>query len=126
MTLRTSELAAIRATVAEWLPQTATVTRPDGGKTTDGWQDASPTAVATGVACRCEPDGKAGSESGTASGVSASSDRWFIVFAHNVATLKPMDTITVTSVGVFEVQSITSGRGVNTDVVARCIRIEAA
>lgn len=125
MTLRASELARIQAVSTSWLTQTATITRPDGGVTSDGWADATPTTVASGVACRCEPDGKSSSESSAAGGVVASSDRWFVVFPHSIATLKPMDTITVTSVGVFEVQSVTTGRGVNTDVVARCIRKES-
>ena len=125
MVLRASELARIRAVSTAWLEQSATITRPDGGVTADGFPDASPATIATGVACRCEPDGKASTESGSAGGVAAA-DRWFVVFPHSVATLKPMDTITVTGVGVFEVASVTSGRGVNTDVVARCIRMEAA
>jgi hypothetical protein len=126
MPLRASELASIRAVNAEWLNQTASsITRPDGGQTDDGWPDASPTTVASNVACRCEPDGKTGTERTAGAGVAAG-DRWLVIFGHDVATLKPMDTITVTSVGVFEVQNVTSGRGVNTDVVARCVRLEAA
>ena len=122
MVLRSGELSRIRAVSTAWLQQSATITRPDGGQTTDGFPDASPTTVASGVACRCEPDSQGG-ERGAASGVIAG-DRWRIIFAHSIAALKPMDTITVTGVGVFEVQSVTSGRGVNTDVVAVCARLE--
>lgn len=122
--LRAGELARIQAVNASWLPNTATITRPDGGQTTDGFPDATPTAIATSVACRAEPDGKQGSEGVAGSGVLAGDD-WFIVFGHDVATLKPMDTITVSGVGVFEAQSVTSGRGVPTDVVARCVRLES-
>ena len=125
MVLRASELTRIRAVSTAWLEQSATITRPDGGQTSDGWPDATPTTVASGVACRCEPDTSRGSEGGGAAGVTAG-DAWTIIFAHSIATLKPMDIVVVSSVGTFQVQSVTSGRGVNTDVTARCVRMEAA
>jgi hypothetical protein len=121
--LRAGELARIRAANAAWLPSVATITRPDGGMTADGFPDASPTTVASSVACRCEPGG-ASTEQVVAAGVAAMNP-WNVIFGHDVAELKPMDTITVAGVGVFEVQSVTSGRGVNTDVVARCVRMES-
>lgn len=125
MPLRSGELSRIRAVSTAWLEQSAVITRADGGQTADGFPDSSPTTIATGQACRCEPDSKGSGEASGAGGVAAG-DRWKIVFAHNVAVLKPMDTITVSGVnGTFEVQSVTTGRGVNTDVVATCVKMEA-
>lgn len=124
--LRATELSRIRAVNAAWLEQAATITRPDGGQSTDGYPDASPTTVATGVACRLEPATMRGREAQVAGGVAAA-DAWNVVFGHDVAALKPMDTITVVGVaGTFEVQSVTTGRGVNTDVTARCVKREAS
>lgn len=125
MTLRTSELTRIRGAHADWLDQTASsITRPDGGKTADGWPDATGTTVASSVACRCEPDATRGNEGSAASGVVAL-ERWKVIFGHGVAALKPMDVIVVTSVGTFDVEAVTTGRGVNTHVVASCTRREA-
>lgn len=122
--LRTSELTRIRAVNAAWLDQSATITRPDGGKTSDGFADATPTTVGTGLACRVEPAGKGGEERLAGAGVTSSSE-WVVVFKHDAPVIQPRDTIVVTGVGTFQVTASTSGRGVQTDVVARCVRVDA-
>jgi hypothetical protein len=123
--LRTGELARIQSTVEAWLPSVAAITRPDGGQTDDGYPDATPTSVASGVACRVEPASARGGQERLAGAGVTSNAPWNIVFGHDVAAIKPQDVIVVTSVGTFEVVSSTSGRGVQADVVANCVKRDA-
>lgn len=121
--LRDTELERIQALHDTWLNQTCSITRPDGGKTADGWPDATPTAVYTSIDCRAEPSTGNGRESRTADAAQAQDD-WLVHLPYDTV-VKPMDTITVTSVGVFEVQRASSSRGVQTNVTATCVRLEA-
>lgn len=121
--LRDSELTRIQALHDSWLNQVCSITRPDGGKTTDGWMDATPTSVYTDLECRAEPSTGNGRER-RVSDAAQSNDDW-LVHLPSGTIVKPMDTITVTDVGVFEVQRATTYRGVDTNVTAVCVKVEA-
>lgn len=121
--LRDTELGRIQALHDEWLNQVCSITRPDGGKTADGWPDASPTAVYADIDCRAEPSTGNGRERRVMDAVQ-SNDDW-LVHLPSDTVVKPMDTITVTNVGVFEVQRSTTSRGVATNVTAVCVKLEA-
>lgn len=124
--LRATELSRIQAVNTAWLEQTATITRPDGGQSSDGYPDGTPSTVASGVACRVEPAKTTGRENTVAAGAAAGAE-WDIIFSYSVAEIRPQDSIAVSGItGTFEVQSATSARGVQTDVVARCVKREAA
>lgn len=123
--LRADELARIRAVNASWLNQTATITRHDvAEQTTDGFPSTSSDTIASSVPCRAEPVTRGAGERIVGEGVTSSAE-WNIILEHDTPQILPRDVITVTDVGVFDVATATTERGVQTDVVARCVRRDA-
>lgn len=120
--LSDDELASIRDTVEEWLPDTCTITRPDGGQTSAGRADGTPSTVASNVPCRVEPDNDRRREVEHQSGVFAN-PQWRITMPHDTPAVKPQDTIVVTNLGTFKVQAATSGRSIAADVVVNCVKV---
>jgi len=123
--LRPDELARIRATNAAWMTHTCTITRPGGAQAAGGWPGPE-TTEATGVPCRVEPaSSRGGQEQDAGSGITSAAP-WDIVLGHDAIGIQPRDTIIVDGVGVFDVVSSTSDRGVQTDAVAACTKRDPA
>ena len=75
MTITTTELAAMRDTADDYLPDTCTITRPTAGHTATGAPTLPYSNVATGVACRMDEPITATPE-GSVSGALGTVVRW--------------------------------------------------